>query len=73
MSFNNVGIRKLGALRSAIIGAGVPILTVVFAGLMLQETLEIVQIMGVLFVTFGVAAYSFEKMRNQVKSSSSEN
>ncbi|MBW4556270.1 MAG: EamA family transporter [Trichormus sp. ATA11-4-KO1] len=70
---NNVGIRKLGALRSAIIGAGVPILTVVFAGLMLQETLEIVQIMGVLFVTFGVAAYSFEKMRNQVKSSSSEN
>ncbi|MCG6133062.1 MAG: EamA family transporter [Nostoc sp. LLA-1] len=69
---NNVGIRKLGALRSAIIGAGVPILTVVFAGLILQETLAIVQIMGVLFVTFGVAAYSFEKMRNQVKTSSSE-
>jgi drug/metabolite transporter (DMT)-like permease len=69
---NNVGIRKLGALRSAIIGAGVPILTVVFAGLILQETLAIVQIMGVLFVTFGVAAYSFEKMRNQVKTSSYE-
>ncbi|WP_414566354.1 DMT family transporter, partial [Anabaena sp. CCY 9613] len=69
---NNVGIRKLGALRSAIIGAGVPILTVVFAGLILQETLAIMQIMGVLFVTFGVAAYSFEKMRNQVKTSSSE-
>ncbi|WP_414541203.1 EamA family transporter [Nostoc sp. CCY0012] len=69
---NNVGIRKLGALRSAIIGAGVPILTVVFAGLILQETLAIMQIMGVLFVTFGVAAYSFEKMRTQVKTSSSE-
>ncbi len=70
---NNVGIRKLGALRSAIIGAGVPILTVVFAGLILQEALEVVQIMGVVFVSFGVAAYSFEKMRTQVKPSSSEN
>ena len=70
---NNVGIRKLGALRAAIIGAGVPILTVVFAGLILEETLTVVQIMGVLFVTFGVAAYSFEKMRTQVKPSHSEN
>ena len=70
---NHVGIRKLGALRSAIIGAGVPILTVVFAGLILQETLEVIQIMGVVFVSFGVAAYSFEKMRTQVKPSSSEN
>ena len=70
---NNVGIRKLGALRATIIGAGVPILTVVFAGLILEETLTVVQIMGVLFVTFGVAAYSFEKMRTQVKPSHSEN
>ncbi|ALF54841.1 membrane protein [Nostoc piscinale CENA21] len=69
---NNVGIGKLGALRSAIIGAGVPILTVVFAGLLIQENLEIIQIFGVLFVTFGAAAFSFEKMRHQVKSSSAE-
>ncbi|HYW18227.1 MAG TPA: EamA family transporter [Nodularia sp. (in: cyanobacteria)] len=69
----NIGIRKLGALRSAIIGAGVPILTVVFAGLILQETLEVVQIMGVVFVSFGVAAYSFEKMRTLVKPSSPQN
>ncbi|QOV24725.1 EamA family transporter [Anabaenopsis elenkinii CCIBt3563] len=60
--FNNVGIRKLGALRSAIIGASVPILTVVFASLILQETLAVVQVIGVLFVTLGAAAYSFEKM-----------
>ncbi len=59
---NNVGIRKLGALRSAIIGAGVPILTVVFGALILQESLAVVQVMGVLFVTIGVAAYSLEKM-----------
>ncbi|MDB9379266.1 EamA family transporter [Nodularia sphaerocarpa] len=69
----NVGIRKLGGLRSAIIGAGVPILTVVFAGLILQETLELIQVMGVVFVSFGIAAYSFEKMRTQVKPSSSQN
>ncbi|MBD2594463.1 EamA family transporter [Nostoc spongiaeforme FACHB-130] len=69
---NNVGIGKLGALRSAIIGAGVPILTVVFAGLLIQENLEIIQIFGVLFVTFGAAAFGFDKMRHQVKSSSAE-
>jgi drug/metabolite transporter (DMT)-like permease len=70
--FNHLGIGKLGASRAAIIGTGVPILTVIFAGLMIQETLEIVQILGVLFVTFGAAAFSFEKMRNQVKSPSPE-
>ncbi|MEA5579825.1 EamA family transporter [Nodularia harveyana UHCC-0300] len=69
---NNIGFRKLGALRSAIIGAGVPLLTVVFAGLILQETLAAVQIMGVLFVSFGVAAYSFEIKRTQPKPSSSQ-
>ncbi|MBW4644499.1 MAG: EamA family transporter [Goleter apudmare HA4340-LM2] len=71
--FNNVGIRKLGASRSAIIGAGVPILTVIFAGLLIQENLELIQILGVLLVTFGAAAFSFEKMRNLIKSSNSTN
>ncbi|MBD2384306.1 EamA family transporter [Cylindrospermum sp. FACHB-282] len=71
--FNNFGIRQLGASRSAIIGASVPVLTVIFAGLMIQEALDIVQVLGVLLVTFGAAAFSFEKMRNQVKPSSSPN
>ncbi|AFZ23035.1 DMT(drug/metabolite transporter) superfamily permease [Cylindrospermum stagnale PCC 7417] len=71
--FNNFGIRQLGASRSAIIGASVPVLTVIFAGLMIQESLDIVQVLGVLLVTFGAAAFSFEKMRNQVKPSSSPN
>lgn len=70
---NHLGVNKLGAPRSAIIGAGVPILTVIFAGLVLQETLNIVQIFGVLFVTFGAAAFSFGKIRNPQASSSSEN
>jgi drug/metabolite transporter (DMT)-like permease len=70
---NNIGISKLGASRSAIIGASVPILTVIFAGLIIQDSLEIVQILGVLLVTFSAAAFSFESLRNQVKSSSSTN
>ncbi|MEH2256464.1 EamA family transporter [Nostoc sp.] len=70
---NNVGIGKLGASRSALIGGSIPVLTVIFAGLIIQENLDIVQILGVLFVTFGAAAFSFETMRNQVKPSSPTN
>ncbi len=70
---NNIGIRQLGASRAAIIGASVPILTVIFAGLIIQDSLEILQIFGVLLVTFSAAAFGFETMQNQVKSSSSAN
>ncbi|MBD2507474.1 EamA family transporter [Nostoc muscorum FACHB-395] len=70
---NNVGISKLGASRSAIIGGSIPVLTVIFAGLIIQENLEIVQILGVLLVTFGAAAFSLETMRNQAKPSSNTN
>ncbi|MFM2064247.1 MAG: hypothetical protein RLZZ507_3918 [Cyanobacteriota bacterium] len=70
--FNNFGIRKLGGPRSAIIGAVVPVLTVIFAGLIIQEKLDLIQILGVLLVTGGAVAVSFEKMQNQVKSSSNK-
>ncbi|MEH2200180.1 EamA family transporter [Nostoc sp.] len=70
---NNVGISKLGASRSAIIGGSIPVLTVIFAGLIIQENLDIVQILGVLLVTFGAAAFSLETMRNQAKPSSNTN
>ncbi|MBG1243385.1 EamA family transporter [Nostoc sp. NZL] len=70
---NNVGIGKLGASRSAIIGGSIPVLTVIFAGVIIQENLDIVQILGVLLVSFGAAAFSFETMRNQVKPSSPTN
>ncbi|CDN09915.1 hypothetical protein RintRC_2278 [Richelia intracellularis] len=62
--FNNFGIRKLGASRSAIIGALVPVITVVFAGIVIQESLQPLQILGILLLTFGAAAVSFEKIRN---------
>ncbi|MEH1911485.1 MAG: EamA family transporter [Nostoc sp.] len=70
---NNIGISKLGASRSAIIGGSIPVLTVIFAGLIIQENLDIVQILGVLLVTFGAAAFSLETMRNQVKPSNPTN
>jgi drug/metabolite transporter (DMT)-like permease len=71
--FNNFGIRKLGGSRSAIIGAVVPILTVIFAGLMIQEKLDLIQILGVLLVTGGAVALSFEKVQTQSQSSSFNN
>jgi drug/metabolite transporter (DMT)-like permease len=70
---NNVGISKLGASRSAIIGGSIPVLTVIFAGLIIQENLDIMQILGVLLVTFGAAGFSLETMRNQAKPSSNTN
>ncbi len=39
--FNNFGIRNLGTPVSSLIGATVPILTVIFAGVMLQESLTL--------------------------------
>jgi drug/metabolite transporter (DMT)-like permease/uncharacterized protein (UPF0335 family) len=65
--FNNFGIRKLGTPFSSFIGATVPILTVIFAGLMLQESLDIVQVIGVILVTVGAASISWKKTPNQLQ------
>ncbi|MCX5984149.1 MAG: EamA family transporter [Nostocales cyanobacterium LacPavin_0920_SED1_MAG_38_18] len=65
--FNNFGIRKLGSPFSSLIGATVPILTVIFAGIMLQESLNIVQVIGVILVTLGAASISWKKIPNQLQ------
>lgn len=62
---NNFGIRKLGATRAGLISSTVPALTVIFAGIIIQETLPFIQIIGVLLVTFGAAAFSIEKLQQQ--------
>ncbi|MDF5716893.1 MAG: EamA family transporter [Rhizonema sp. NSF051] len=67
---NIFGIRKIGATRSAIFGASVPALTVIFAGLMIQETLQLIQVFGVMLVSVGTATFSFDKIRNRVNPSS---
>ena len=69
---NNFGVRKLGATRAGVFGAIVPVLTVICAGLIIQEGLGIVQVVGVLLVTFGVAAFSFDKIKNQFVTSRSK-
>ncbi len=67
--FNNFGIRKLGSPFSSLIGATVPILTVIFAGIMLQESLDIVQVVGVILVTIGTASITWKKTPNQPQAS----
>ncbi|MCE2703503.1 MAG: EamA family transporter [Anabaena sp. 49633_E8] len=64
--FNNFGIRNLGTPVSSLIGATVPILTVIFAGVMLQESLNIAQVIGVILVTVGAASISLKKTPNQL-------
>ena len=66
---NNFGIRKIGAKRAAIFGASVPALTVIFAGLIIQETLQLIQVFGVMLVSMGTATFSFDKIRNRVNPS----
>ncbi|MFO5491361.1 MAG: EamA family transporter [Cuspidothrix sp.] len=63
--FNNFGIRKLGSPISSFIGATVPVVTVIFAGFMLQESLQVVQIMGIMLITVGAAILSRKKTPNQ--------
>ena len=65
--FNNFGIRKLGSPLSSLIGATVPIFTVIFAGVMLQESLSILQVVGVILVTVGAASISWKKTPNQLQ------
>jgi drug/metabolite transporter (DMT)-like permease len=65
--FNNFGIRNLGSPVSSLIGATVPILTVIFAGVMLQESLNIAQVIGVILVTVGAASISLKKTPNQLQ------
>ncbi len=67
--FNNFGIRNLGTPVSSLIGATVPILTVIFAGVMLQESLNIAQVIGVILVTVGAASISLKKTPNQLQPS----
>jgi drug/metabolite transporter (DMT)-like permease len=62
---NNFGIRKLGATRAGLIASSVPALTVIFAGIIIQETLPLMQVLGVLLVTFGAAAFSIERLQQQ--------
>jgi drug/metabolite transporter (DMT)-like permease len=57
---NNFGIRLIGAASASMIGASNPALTVILAWLAIQETLNGLQIVGVVIVTLSVALLSRE-------------
>ncbi|MFQ6540369.1 EamA family transporter, partial [Aphanothece stagnina] len=54
-------IHLIGASRAAIVGATNPALTVVLAGIAIQESLSYTQILGVCLVTFSIALLNYEK------------
>lgn len=70
---NNFGIRMAGAARSAIVGATGPAFTALLAFLIISETLLPFQILGVILVTAGVVALSFERFRGQTQSAPKPN
>ncbi|UZQ55506.1 EamA family transporter [Trichothermofontia sichuanensis B231] len=62
---NNFGIRMAGAARSAIVGATGPAFTALLALILIGETLQRLQFLGVILVTLGVVALSFERLKSQ--------
>jgi drug/metabolite transporter (DMT)-like permease len=58
---NNFGIRLIGATSASMIAASNPALTVILAWFTIQETLNWVQISGVMIATTGVALLSSER------------
>lgn len=60
---NNFGVRYMGAAQASIIASSGPVLTAVLAALIIRTKLDWVQVVGILLVTIGVTALSFERMR----------
>lgn len=65
---NNFGVRYMGAAQASIVASSGPVMTALLATLIIRATLEGVQILGILLVTLGVTALSFERMRKTAKS-----
>ncbi len=59
----NYGIKLIGATTSATIGATNPSLTAILAWLTIQETINGLQIMGIIIVTVGILLLSQEHRR----------
>lgn len=69
---NNYGVRYLGAARASIVASTGPVLTALLAFVILpddpQNALQRIQWFGILIVTLGVLALSFEKLLGQRRS-----
>ncbi len=64
---NNIGLRMIDAARASLLGATVPALTALLAWVILQKTLQVQQIFGLVLITLGVVALSLEQWRRQSK------
>ncbi|MDV2990843.1 MAG: hypothetical protein N4J56_000497 [Chroococcidiopsis sp. SAG 2025] len=58
---NNIGIRAIGATAASIIGSSSPALTALVAWIVIHETLNVIQILGIGIVTLGIALLSGER------------
>ncbi|MGA7932415.1 MAG: DMT family transporter, partial [Kovacikia sp.] len=62
---NNFGVRFMGAARASIIASSGPVMTAFLAWLIIHSPLQAIQVLGILLVTGGVTALSFERMKGQ--------
>lgn len=68
--FNNYGVRLMGAAKASIVASSGPVVTAVLAYLITpgeKSTLAFIQWIGVLMVTLGVLALSFERLNQAQK------
>lgn len=68
--FNNYGVRLMGAAQASIVASSGPVVTAILAYFITpgpQSALHVGQWAGVLMVTLGVIALSFERMAKQTK------
>jgi drug/metabolite transporter (DMT)-like permease len=68
---NNFGVRFMGAARASIVASSGPVITALLAFLLIASPLLPVQWLGILLVTAGVTALSFERMRGQIPKAAS--
>ncbi|XHX76422.1 MAG: EamA family transporter [Stenomitos frigidus ULC029] len=62
---NNFGVRYMGAALASIVASSGPVVTALLAFVLINNPLQQVQLFGILLVTLGVGALSFERMKNQ--------
>ncbi|PSB24913.1 EamA family transporter [Stenomitos frigidus ULC18] len=62
---NNFGVRYMGAALASIVASSGPVVTALLAFLLINNPLQWIQVFGILLVTLGVGALSFERMKHQ--------
>ncbi|XGV94518.1 MAG: EamA family transporter [Leptolyngbya sp. BL-A-14] len=67
---NNFGVRYMGAALASIVASSGPVVTALLAFLLINNPLQWIQVFGILLVTLGVGALSFERMKSQRQAAS---